>query len=1108
MTNNSIPSGISKRYILHEHLGTGGMGTVYRVTDRLTGQIVALKRVTAAPEELAFASKRDSNSNLLALAGEFRTLSSLRHPNIISVLDYGFDEVHRPYFTMEYLPNAQPIVEASRGAIRQVQLELIIKILQALVCLHRRGILHRDLKPGNVLVSNKQLKVVDFGLSVETNTDSVKHITQSTAGTFAYMAPELFRGAPVSRASDLYAVGVIAYELFVGHHPFRTNNIALLVNEILNKPVNVYNLGLEVELAMVLRRLLAKTEEARFSDANDVIKALCQATNLPLPPETEAIRESFLQSAKFVGRKAEFGELVDVLDSVLDGHGSSRLVGGESGVGKSRLLDELRTFALVKGAIVLRGQAVSEGGRVFQIWRDMLPLLCLLSSLDDSEASILKPLIPDINDLLGREIADPPPLDPQATQVRLFALITELFRRQHHPMVLILEDLQWAGSGSIGLLNHIIPAVPNMPLLLIGTYRDDESPHLPKHLPGVQVVKLSRLDKASIMELSASILGETAHDPQIVDLLQRETEGIPFFLVEIVRALADHAGELNQIGRGFLPEKLLAGGIRQIIEGRLSRVSEEIRYLLQIAAVIGRELDLNVLQTFSGPEDLESWLTLCASVGILEVQENRWRFTHDKLREYLLEELDAEVRPILHRRAAEAMEDVSSDSIRHAAILAHLWRVAGVEEKELYYCEVAGQQELTNSVYAEGIRFLQRALELVLKKVDTSERAEHELRVQLLLGPALMNHYGHSHPIVADTYSRAAQLGQEIQQSETVFRVVWGLWANAGVGGNLPVAQQMVRRLFDVAQQTGQPFHYMEANHAGWSTAIWQGATRAAEEYYQNGMAHYNKEQYQQDCISLTGHDAGVCGWALGAMNVWLLGYPTRALQRSIEGHSHSLEVPHSFIRSHGLFGSAVVGWLTEDLIQLSQYTEAFLDLSAKNKLTFFMMLSRLCHGWYLTQTGHFQSGIDLLNGAAEVMHQAKIYGPRPLLISCFMDVYLRAGLIMDGLRVFLKEQSEYPLMGERIMESEIHRLRGELLLVQGDVQQAEQTFQQALLIARRQEAKSLELRAAMSLARLCQAQNKRHEGYQILSSVYTWFTEGFATTDLQAAKVLLEMLS
>ena len=234
---------INYRYHLQDVLGRGGMGVVYRASDHLTGDIVALKHVTAEPVDLMFGSRGSDPSNLhLALAQEFKTLASLRHPNIVSVLDYGFDEKRLPYFTMEYIPDAQPFVDAAAGKSIPEKLDLVEQILQALVYLHRRNILHRDLKPANVLVTGAgKVKVLDFGLSLVSK-QSRLDLTQTTAGTFAYMAPELLQGWRGHRGSDLYAVGVMAYELLVGGFPYDRNNLGLLVTEILNKPVEVSGL--------------------------------------------------------------------------------------------------------------------------------------------------------------------------------------------------------------------------------------------------------------------------------------------------------------------------------------------------------------------------------------------------------------------------------------------------------------------------------------------------------------------------------------------------------------------------------------------------------------------------------------------------------------------------------------------------------------------------------------------------------------------------------------------------------------------------------------------------------------------------------------------------
>ncbi|MEO1442712.1 MAG: serine/threonine-protein kinase, partial [Chloroflexota bacterium] len=223
---------ISTRYEIHEEIGRGGMGVVYRVTDRLSGEVVALKQVTTG--ETGTTGINEAADLRLALANEFRTLASLRHPNIIPVVDYGFDEHRQPYFTMYYVDNANTITEAAADMTTQQIGDLLLQTLNALVYLHRRNVIHRDLKPGNILVQGGQVKVMDFGLSL-LKSESSKDIFASTVGTLAYMSPELLQGEDYTVSSDLYAVGIVAYELCTGQHPYMGTQIGALVTSILTK---------------------------------------------------------------------------------------------------------------------------------------------------------------------------------------------------------------------------------------------------------------------------------------------------------------------------------------------------------------------------------------------------------------------------------------------------------------------------------------------------------------------------------------------------------------------------------------------------------------------------------------------------------------------------------------------------------------------------------------------------------------------------------------------------------------------------------------------------------------------------------------------------------
>lgn len=709
MLKDSVFTVIGSRYQLHDLIGAGGMGAVYRAYDRLTGQMVALKRVTVPTEQLQFASRADSSTELpMALTNEFRLLASLRHPHIISVLDYGFDEQRNPFFTMTLLDNPQTITEAAQGNTEQAKVNLLVQTLQALNYLHRRDIMHRDLKPGNVLVVDGQVRVLDFGLSVIHDQPEADMIV----GTLPYMAPESIQGFAITPSADLYAVGIMAYEMLAGRHPFTASSVSKMIYDTIHMPVDLQALDCSAPLKPIIGRLLAKTPEDRYPSAQAVITALNEATDLDTS-ETIAIRESFLQAARFVGRDAEYDQLADALNDALEGAGSAWLVGGESGVGKSRLLSELRTLALVKGALVLSGQAISEGGSLYQLWRDALRRMVLYADITPPEASILKLLIPDIGALLGQDIPDAPSVDAQAMQERLLTTIENLFRRQQHPIVLILEDLHWTGE-SLDVLVRLTRIVSQLPLFILASYRDEERPDLPRLLPNMRLLKLNRLPPDSVAELSASMLGEAGQRPDVLDFLQRETEGNVFFLVEIVRALAEEAGELEKVGVMALPQQVMAGGIQRIIQRRLNRVPEMARHLLEVAAVAGRQLDLDILRAIAPDTNLDQWLTTCADAAILEVYSDKWRFAHDRLREGLLAELPADRRQNLHRQVAQGIESVYRETglAPFYTTLAHHWSSAKETSKAMDYLEKAGIQALENFANREAADYFRQLLAL------------------------------------------------------------------------------------------------------------------------------------------------------------------------------------------------------------------------------------------------------------------------------------------------------------------------------------------------------------------------------------------------------------
>jgi eukaryotic-like serine/threonine-protein kinase len=680
---------MNKRYLVVEELGHGGMGIVYRALDRLTGQMIALKRVTG----LQFVSSDDIVKFQTALAHEFRTLASLRHPYIISVLDYGFAG-GQPFFTMDYLEHLQRITEAKYDPAL-----LIGQTLQALAYLHRRGIVHHDLKPDNIVVVEQDgkpyVKLLDFGLAHDQSDNS-----SPLTGTLAYMSPELLRGDPYSTASDIFAVGVIAYEVFTGRHPFHSSSVMTMIERLVAGDFDMPDI--DEGLSQVIMRMMHEDAGERYASANDALSALSEACNLSLP-DNNALRESFLQAASFVGREVELDLLVGALE-VLAAHnpavGSQPpvppyfLIGGESGVGKSRLVDEVRIRALIQGIQVIRGQAVSEESAPYRLWHDVMHWLALITPLNDLEASVLKPFIPNLTELLNRDIPDAPQMaNGRATRDRLMAVMLRLLASQS--LLLILEDLQWADEDSLELLRRL----DMYNLMVIATYRSDEMSKLPKLLTSFAAIKLERFTKENVAQLSEAMLGTRAHD--IVGFLNQETEGNALFLVEVVRALAEDAGQLERIGVVTLPVHVFAGGMQTVITRRLSRVPENERKLLNLAALRGRELDLPMLRVLVTGQSLEEWLLNCSDAAVIEIQNERWCLSHDQLREAIVAAIPESDLAALHRQIAEALETAYPDTYLIARELCEHWRLAGDAQKQLHYLVEVVREGREHGLYHE-----------------------------------------------------------------------------------------------------------------------------------------------------------------------------------------------------------------------------------------------------------------------------------------------------------------------------------------------------------------------------------------------------------------------
>ncbi|MCS6834922.1 MAG: tetratricopeptide repeat protein [Anaerolineae bacterium] len=702
-----------RRYHLLEELGRGGMGVVWRAYDRILGREVALKRVHASLLPDGSSSLSPDAEPRAALTREFHLLASLRHPHIVGVLDYGWED-EQPYYAMELLDGAQHLGQAVVGAPQVQALTWLAHVLQALDYLHRRGILHRDLKPSNILIHQGQARLVDFGLASAEG-------TRGPVGTLAYMSPELLRGQAATLTSDLYAVGVMLHELLTGRHPFDVSATTRLVDQVLHEEPDLEALAPYAGLGGLTARLLAKDPAQRPTSAHQALEELCAAAGLAISKYSREVREAFLQAARFVGREEELSLLSAGLEQARQGQGSLWLVRGESGAGKSRLLEEFWARALVAGALVARGQQ-SPDGQPYGLWRAAARALLALCGSNPEDAAALCPIIPDAEALIGQALPHLPHLrDEKAERQRLFAALLALLRRAPFS-VLLLEDAHWDRGESVDLLARLQLFIAELPLMIVVSARSDERPELVDLLPQAQHIQLGRLDFAAVQELSASMLGTRGLQPQVLELLTRESEGNAFFLVEVVRALVDESGGLDRVGQMTLPQHIFTGGVQQVIRRRLEKTPPQARPWLQMAAIIGRELDFALL------ERRDDWLLACAEAAVLDVSEDRWRFSHDKLREQLLMDLPADQRPALYRQVAQRVEQVYHANPEWTPILADYWRKAGDEEREQHYALLGGRYLIAQGQFRPALELLERALKLArepLQRADTFAEIGH-----------------------------------------------------------------------------------------------------------------------------------------------------------------------------------------------------------------------------------------------------------------------------------------------------------------------------------------------------------------------------------------------
>jgi serine/threonine protein kinase/tetratricopeptide (TPR) repeat protein len=782
----AIPQSIGP-YRIESVIGQGGMGVVYRGLGPDGGQSVAVKTVRM-PTRALFESLRH----------EIQLLSRTHHPAIVRVLDFDLDGGD-PWYAMEFIPGeslamftrslwagAEPLsrngvedaarerLPAANGRLAEV-IALFQKLCEPLAFLHSTGIIHCDLKPSNIQLRGPCDPVLmDFGLVTyargAVDREALSLVT-GPRGTLSYVSPEVIRGHVPDPRADFYAIGCMLYETVTGRVPFAGSRDEIIQAHLNSVPPPASELVSDVppRLDALLTKLLAKDLNHRLGHTADLERELAALAGAP---SAENPQQYVFFRPQIVGRSADLAQVEACLDQLKNSHGALVFVSGESGIGKTFFAGELARRASLRrvrvivgeceppapvaaGALEMSSSALSPLRRYFEFLRDS----CreggpdALERLLGGALPVLAPYSPALATLADHgSVPELSQLPQEAGRERLLTALTQTLAAaaSQSPLMLVLDDLQWADELTLALFEKLRSSFAQLPLLVLATYRAEEETGAIRSLasqPGVMALKLGRLDRDAVSSMVSDLVGHREPERALVDFVFSHAEGVPFFTAEYLRSIwaegvlrrreggwrlsnEPSSGPIAALGSVPLPVRLA-----ETIMRRLVGLSLETREALEAAAVLGREFELDALARILGvAKDVVHRRVHAAlqSQIVLEVPGGESvRFAHDKFREAIYAAASTAQRRTLHGAAARALEGVGNQvelQYMFGEIARH-FRLAGETAAAIDYLEKAGERALRISADAEALQFLLEALELERSStlsVSTLRRAKWE----------------------------------------------------------------------------------------------------------------------------------------------------------------------------------------------------------------------------------------------------------------------------------------------------------------------------------------------------------------------------------------------
>ncbi|WP_179138122.1 adenylate/guanylate cyclase domain-containing protein [Candidatus Entotheonella palauensis] len=841
--------------------------------------------------------------------------------------------------------------------------------------------------------------------------------------------------------------------------------------------------------------------------------------------------------APLVGRDAEAGRLAQTWRQVRAGRGHAILLSGEAGVGKTRLVQELKTQVAAERHIWLECRCLP-----YHQHSALYPLIELLQHLmplrreDTPEEQLAKieriaslcrmPMaetVPLFAELLS---AEPPPADRYPTQMwtppqrhktlqALLALLTQLARQR--PLVFIMEGLHHVDPSTLEFLSLLIDSHPPDHVLVLLTYRPDLSPPWSEseHLTAISLSRLKR-EQVDIMvsQLTAGKALPNALHQHIVS----RSDGIPLFVEELTKMVLEsdllREGPHHYELLGPLPALSIPATLQDSLMARLDRLVTA-RGIAQLGAVIGRQFSYALIQAVSQLDDdtLQREMARLIDAELLyqrgELPQATYIFKHALIQEVAYQSLLKSTRQQVHQRIVQVLMEAFPKTVKvQPELLAHHATEAGLTDQAVGYWQQAGQHALRRSANIEAAAHFRQGLTLLKTLPETPEHLRQELNLQAALAPALIATQGFAAPDVVNTYFRARELCQQVGTAAQLFPVLRGLWVCLEVRADLQTARTLGEQLLEHAQRDPDPAHLVEAHRALGNTFFWLGELDTARDHLERGIALYDAKQHHALAF-LYGTDPGVICCAYAAWVYWLLGFPEQALASSQKALGIARTLAHAHSEAAALNWAGVLHHLRREEQAAYEQSEALMTLAKAQGFPYWLAEGRILRSWALAALGQTGEAIEQIHQGLAAYRATGAEIQRPYWLALEAEAYALAGQHAEALQAVNDGIRAVYATGEHWYHAELYRLKGELLLAQSESapDEVDASFQEALTTAQQQQAKSLELRTAMSLSRMWLAQGEAARARALLAPVYQGFTEGFDTADLWDAKTLLASL-